>query len=114
MIGVLKSDYIFEFRDEPDLAFSISQFIKKYDNYEVGFILNESKKLIGVLSKGEFTLQPTNTSEETKYYVFCPKPYNLSFYENVDKGSDINTNDDGDLFVFYYVNYRIPKQLNLF
>lgn len=109
MIGVVKNDRIFEFRDVGELAYAIGNFAKMYEaETSICLITNTSDKLIGVIDETEFTVIP-DISENIKYWIYMPKK---SETFKLEKGTKIDTDGGGKLFPFFCVNYKIPKQID--
>lgn len=108
MIGIIKNNYIFEFKGIDDLAYALSNFVEKLTGDTRFAITNNSYRIVGVADGSDFILAP-DIVEEDMYYVFGLDKNNAGF----SRGDEVNVDSIENVYKFYFVNYKVPKRLDL-
>lgn len=117
MIGIIDNKLYFEALDISQLYDSILMFLRtRNDRYESFFILNSSKKLIGLIQEDRVLINP-NMYEETKYYIYCEPNVNAvkrKFdVDAIPKNKEVTIEKDSDFYpLIFYSNCRRPRLLN--
>lgn len=109
MIGVIQNTKIFEFRDENDLAKSLTLYGNRY-NCDIIIIVDTSDKIKGIVNNGYFTF-PTNLNEGQKYYIYGT---------NISEDKEFAKNDilpkrynwDHGAVSFVYGTQIIPQEIS--
>lgn len=110
MIGVLKNNLIFEFRDPDELAISLEKYGQSYDS-DIIFIVSSTDLIKGIICKGQWTFSPI-INEEERYYIYGI-PYNKE-YISLMRGDKLPVLKNYELgpIPFEFKTQRYPAYIN--
>lgn len=112
MIGVIKRDNIFEFRDEEQLCRALSWYGDKY-GCEVVIVTDRSDRIKAIINRGSFTFTPS-LSEETNYLLYGLPNSRVVNVVDLQRNDSLPTYNSYELMLpFIYVSQPIPKPLDV-
>lgn len=114
MIGVIKSDFIFEFRDEDELARALCNYGEQYGS-EIVIVTTTSDQIRAIAYRDKFTFRPS-IAEDTVYILYGvvnARSLNVLDLQRNDSLPHVSNYNYELMVKFKCVSQPLPKQINI-
>lgn len=111
MIGVIKSDFVFEFRDEDELARALCCYGDQYGS-EIVIVTTTSDQIRAIAYRDQFTFRPS-IAEDTVYVLYGVPNSRASNVLDLQRNDSL-PNFNYELMVkFKCVSQPLPRRIEL-